>query len=169
MSDNLNKFWLFIIAFLLVSLVCGGIILVIKQNSHQPAEIILSPGTPPQYQGEIYIGGAVVNPGIYSLNKDSTIETILQTAGLMPDANPDYVKIHVPSINESNLPQRISLNHAGTWLLVALPGIGESKAQAIVDYRNQHGRFHRIEDLLMVEGIGNSTLDMIREMITIED
>lgn len=169
MSNNLDKYWLFIIAFLLVSLVCGGTILVIKQNSHQTMEINLSSASPSQYQGEIYIGGAVANPGIYSLNKDDTIETLIQSAGLMPDADPGHIKIHVPKTDESNPPQRISLNRAETWLLEALPGIGESKAQDIVDYRNQHGQFHRIEDLLKVEGIGNSTLDKIREMITVED
>jgi len=50
-----------------------------------------------------------------------------------------------------------------------LPGIGQGKAQAIVDYRNQHGPFRRIEDVLKVEGIGSGTLDKIKNLITVED
>jgi general stress protein CsbA len=42
MSNHLEKYWLIIIAFLLVSLIAGGIILAIKQNSHKPVEISLS-------------------------------------------------------------------------------------------------------------------------------
>ncbi|MGD0353399.1 MAG: ComEA family DNA-binding protein [Dehalococcoidia bacterium] len=51
----------------------------------------------------------------------------------------------------------------------ALPGIGPGRAQAIVDYRSQNGPFRRIEDLLNVEGIGESTLDRMRDLITVED
>ena len=55
------------------------------------------------------------------------------------------------------------------WLLEALPGIGETRAQAIVDYRNENGPFKRIEDLLQVKGIGEGTLDKIKDYITVSD
>ena len=79
------------------------------------------------------------------------------------------ITIYVPKTGEISQPQRINLNRAEAWLLDALPGIGADKAQAIVDYRNQHGSFHRIEDLLNVQGIGNTTLDKIRDLISLED
>ncbi|GAG37969.1 unnamed protein product, partial [marine sediment metagenome] len=89
--------------------------------------------------------------------------------GPMPDADLSHIKIHVPKVGESRPPQKINVNRAEVWLLEALPGIGQGKAQAIVDYRNQHGPFHRIEDLLGVEGIGSSTLGRIRDLVTVED
>jgi len=169
MSSNLNKYWLLIIAFLLVSLVSGGIVLAVKQSSHKPVEISLSQTAPVQYEGEIYIDGAVANPGFYPLREDDTIEALIQAAGLIPDADAGKIKIYVPKTVESSRPQRVNLNRAEAWLLDALPGIGPGRAQAIVDYRDKYGPFRRIEDLFKIEGIGSSTLDRIRALITLED
>jgi len=169
MSNKLDRYWLFIIIFLLVSLVCGGIVLALKQSSHHPVELSLSSAASFQYQGEIYIGGAVANPGFYPAKEDDTLQTLIQAAGPMSDANLNHIKIYVTHTGESHSPQRISLNLAEAWLLEALPGIGQGKAQAIVDYRNQHGPFRRIEDVLKVEGIGSTTLDKIKNLITVED
>ncbi|MGB8706615.1 MAG: helix-hairpin-helix domain-containing protein [Dehalococcoidia bacterium] len=169
MSSNLEKYWLIIIAFLLVSLIAGGIVLAVKQSSHRPVEIYLSQAAPLQYEGDIYIGGAVANPGLYPLRQGDTIESLIQTAGLIPDADTGQIKIYVPKTGELSQPQRIDLNRAEVWLLDALPGIGPGRAQAIIDYRSQNGPFHRVEDLLNVEGIGESTLDRMRDFITVED
>ena len=169
MSSHLEKYWLIIIAFLLVSLIAGGIVLAVKQNSHKPVEIYLSQAAPLQYGGDIYIGGALANPGLYPLRQGDTIESLVQTAGLIPDADTGKIKIYVPKTGELSQPQRIDLNRAEVWLLDALPGIGSGRAQAIIDYRSQNGPFHRVEDLLNVEGIGESTLDKMRDFITVED
>ena len=169
MPSNLNKYWLLIIAFLLVSLISGGIVLAVQQSSHKPIEISLSQAAPIQCEGEIYIGGSVASPGFYPLREDDTIETLIQTAGLTPEADTGKIKIYVPKTGEISQPQRINLNRAEAWLLDALPGIGPDRAQAIIDYRNQNGSFHRTEDLLNVQGIGNTTLDTIRDLITLED
>lgn len=169
MSSHLEKYWLIIIAFLLVSLIAGGIVLAVKQNSHKPVEIYLSQTAPLKYDGDIYIGGAVANPGLYPLRQDDTMESLIQTAGLIPDADTGQIKIYVPKTGELSQPQRIDLNRAGVWLLDALPGIGPGRAQAIIDYRSQNGPFHRVEDLLNVEGIGESTLDRMRDFITVQD
>ncbi len=169
MSSHLDKYWLLIVAFLLISLIAGGAVLAIKQSSHKPIEISLSSTTPSQYKGDIYIDGAVANPGFYPLREGDTIEALIQAAGTTPDADLSHIKIYVPKTKESYPPQKISLNRAEVWLLDALPGIGPDRAQAIADYRNQHGPFKRIEDLLKVDGIGRSTLDRIRDLITLED
>lgn len=169
MSSHLDKYWLLIIAFLLISLIAGGTMLAIKQSSYKPIEISLSSTIPSQYKGDIYIGGAVVNPGFYPLREGDTVEALIQTAGTTPDADLSQIKIYVPKTKESHPPQKINLNRAEAWLLDALPGIGPDRAQAIIDYRNQHGPFKRIEDLLKVEGIGSITLDRIRELVTVED
>lgn len=169
MSSQLDRYWLLIVVFLLVSLVAGGIVLAVKQSGHKAVEVSLSPAAPEQHDGEIYIGGAVANPGFYPLRANDTVEAIVQAAGTTPDADLGHMKIYVPKTDESHPPQRISLNRAEAWLLDALPGIGPDRAQDIVDYRNEHGPFRRIEELLKVEGIGSSTLDKIRDLITVED
>jgi competence protein ComEA len=169
MSSHLGKYWLLVIAFLLVGLISGGIALAVKQSRHKPVEISLSQALPIQCEGEIYIGGSVANPGFYPLREDDSIETIILAAGITPDADTGKITIYVPKTGEVSQPQRVNLNRAEAWLLDALPGIGADKAQALVDYRNQHGSFHRIEDLLNIQGIGNTTLGTIRDLISLED
>jgi competence protein ComEA len=169
MSNHLDKYWLIIIGFLLVSLVAGGIILAVKQSSHKPIEIFLADTAPLKYGGDIYIGGAVANPGLYPLRQGDTLESLIQAAGLISEADTGKIEIYVPKAGDLCKPQRIDINRAEIWLLDALPGIGQGRAQAIIDYRSKNGPFHRIEDLLKVEGIGTSTLDRMRDFITVED
>jgi competence protein ComEA len=169
MSNYLEKYWLIIVAFLLVSILTGGIILAVKQSSHRPVEITLLPASPLQYDGDIYIGGAVANPGLYPLRQGDTIESLIQTAGLAQDADTKQIELYVPKAGELSNPQKIDLNRAEVWLLDALPGIGPGRAQAIVDYRNQNGPFRIVEDLLNIQGIGESTLDEMRDFITVND
>jgi competence protein ComEA len=48
-----------------------------------------------------------------------------------------------------------------------LPGIGPSLAQAIIDYRDTYGPFFSVEDILFVDGIGPSTFEAIKDLITV--
>ena len=64
--------------------------------------------------------------------------------------------------------QPISLNRATQAELENLPGIGEQKAQAILAYRDAHGRFRTYEELLEVEGIGEATLEGLLPYLTLE-
>ena len=57
--------------------------------------------------------------------------------------------------------QSVDLNHATVKELETLPGIGEKLAKRIVAYRSIHGPFHRVEELMKVEGIRESTLEAI--------
>jgi comEA protein len=66
-------------------------------------------------------------------------------------------------------PQKIDINRAEAWLLEALPGIGPSKAQAIIAYRQQHGGFSNIVEIVNVEGIGQDTYEDIKDFITVGD
>ena len=61
----------------------------------------------------------------------------------------------------------INLNTATKDELVALPGIGPAKAQAIVDYRNQHGPFRSVDDVRKVKGIGEKLFLQIRPELTL--
>ena len=63
----------------------------------------------------------------------------------------------------------LNINTADIWQLQELPGIGETLARRIVDYRAAHGRFTSLQQLLDVEGIGSAKLEAILEFICLED
>ena len=66
-------------------------------------------------------------------------------------------------------PQKVDINRAEAWLLEALPGIGASKAQAIIAYREQNGGFSDIVEITEVPGIGPSIYEDIKDFITVGD
>jgi len=164
-----DRFYLFVTVFLVIAVVVGGVMLATKHGENQPVAIVLSQTEPPQQGGEVHVGGAVANPGIYSLQEDDTLQALLSDAGIEPDADLGRIKIYIPREGEKQSPQKIDINRAEPWLLEALPGIGDVRARAIVDYRNEHGPFRRTEDLLQVKGIGQGTFDNIKDYITVSD
>jgi competence protein ComEA len=62
---------------------------------------------------------------------------------------------------------RLNLNAASADDLASLPGIGPSYAKRIVEYREKNGPFKRVEDLLNVQGIGEKTLERIRDRVMV--
>lgn len=64
--------------------------------------------------------------------------------------------------------ERIPINTADVHELDRLPGIGPTKAQAIVDYRTEHGPFQSTDQLLEVSGIGEATLEGLLDYITLD-
>lgn len=64
--------------------------------------------------------------------------------------------------------ERIPINTADVQELDRLPGIGPTKAQAIVDYRTEHGPFQSTDQLLEVSGIGEATLEGLLDYITLD-
>ena len=164
-----DRFYLFVTVFLVIAAIAGGVMLAVQHSRSQPVEIVLSQTEPPEQSGEIYIGGAVANPGIYALREGDTLQTLLSDAGIEPDADLSHIELYIPREGETEFPQKIDINRADPWLLEALPGIGETRAQAIVDYRSENGPFRRIEDLLKVSGIGEATFEKIKDLITVSD
>ena len=69
-----------------------------------------------------------------------------------------------PQISTNRL---IDLNQATLNELVLLPGIGEAKANAIIDFRNKYGAFEAISELSYVPGIGNTLLKSIQDLVII--
>jgi competence protein ComEA len=167
-AGKLDRLWTLIIILLVAVIIIGGIVAWQKYSPPQPVEISLPPSS--ELQGEIYLGGAVSNPGFYPLNSGDSLEALIQAAGgTTDDADLTSVEIYIPTAGEGEQPQKININRAEVWLLEVLPGIGESKAQAILDYRQQNGAFHNIIEITEVQGIGPAIYEEIKDLITVAD
>ena len=164
-----DRLYLFVTVFLAIAAIAGGIMLAVQHSSSQPVEIVLSQTEPPAQGGELYIDGAVANPGIYPLKEGDTLQTLLSDAAVEPDGDLNHIELYIPREGEDQTPQKIDINRAEPWLLEALPGIGEVLAQRIVDYRSENGPFRRIEDLLQVSGVGEATFENIKDFIAVSD
>ena len=145
----------------------------------------------------IHIDGEVVSPGIVTLNDGSRISDAISAAGGLTEnadltnVNLAYVlhdgqKIHIPNISdEKNLQTviqdagnnvivsdsiaqpRININKASQSELESLPGIGSSIAMKIIEYRESNGKFKSIEEIMNVNGIGESKYNIIKDYISI--
>jgi competence protein ComEA len=71
------------------------------------------------------------------------------------------------SVDESKREELVSINTASINELTSISGIGESKAKAIIEYREKNGDFEKIEDVKNVSGIGESLFEKIKDYITI--
>ncbi|MBA7632201.1 ComE operon protein 1 [subsurface metagenome] len=165
---KLNQFWTLIIILLIAIIVVGSLVTWSRYSRSQPIEISISPSQ--ELQGEVYIGGAVNNPGFYPLKTGDSIDDVIRASGgTFAGADTSLLKLYIPEVGEEEPPQKVNLNRAEAWLLQALPGIGETRAQAIIDYRQQNGQFRNINELTKVEGIGTATCEKIKDLITVAD
>lgn len=140
----------------------------------------------------VYVCGAVHVPGVYELPSGSRIYHVIQAAGgMLPEAETravnqaqelsDGEQITVPTVEEAQDPAqpavsggsaasgdgKVNLNTAGIEELCTLTGIGETRAQAIVDYREQNGGFQSIEELMNIDGIKEKTFEKLKEEVTV--
>lgn len=72
-----------------------------------------------------------------------------------------------PAAGSTATETKININTASAEELTALPGIGPSYAQRIVEHREKNGPFKKVEDLLNVRGIGEKTFEKIRDRLTV--
>jgi competence protein ComEA len=165
-ADKLNRFWLLATFLLILIIILSAVIIRLRYDKGSPIEI-----STPQISsiaGKVYIEGAVNSPGLYTLKDGDSLETLIRDSG-GADATADLsaLRIYVPRSGESSQSQLIDLNRADLWLLQSLPGIGEIRAQAIIDYRREKGPFRDIRELTGVPGIGGSTFENIKNLVTV--
>ena len=166
-TSKFSQYWA-LITILLVAIIAISSIVAWSRYSSRAIEISIP--TAQELQGEIYIGGAVSNPGFYSLKAEDTIEVLTKAAGGTTDsADLSWLKLYIPQTGEKEQPQKIDLNRAEVWLLEALPGIGETRAQDIIDYRHQNGPFRNTTDITKIKGIGVAIYEKIKHLITVAD
>ena len=146
---------------------------------------------PEDVSGNIYVYacGEVVSPGVYEVKPDSRVFEILSLAGGVTDeADLSYInqaescydgeKIYVPAEGEYEDPayagsgagesdDRININTADSSSLQGLQGIGASRAEDIIAYREKNGKFTTIESIMEVPGIKQGTFDRIKDHIKV--
>ena len=142
----------------------------------------------------VHVAGEVLNSGVYELESGArVIDALMAAGGATSLANLDIInlaapisdgeKIYIPSviekINQFNQNSsftsyssggssgKININTADASELQKLTGIGPGKAKSIIDYRNKNGPFKSVDDLLNVSGIGEKTLEKIRDEIVV--
>ncbi len=167
-ASKLNRFWTLITIFLIAITIVGGIVAWSRYSPGQPVEISIpsSEARPDR----IYLGGAVTNPGFYPFTTRDSLEALMQAAGgATSSANLSELKLYIARVGAEPEPQKIDINRAEVWLLKALPGIGQTLAQRIVDYRQQNGPFRNTNELTKVAGIGTATYESIKHLITVAD
>jgi len=97
-------------------------------------------------------------------------ETGNRTSTVIVDSEQEVLDFNKGNFKESqklkiSSQKRVDINKAGVNELIKLPGIGEKTAINIIEYRNSHGSFNNLEDLLNIHGIGSSKLFKIKEYI----
>ena len=106
--------------------------------------------------------GAVRNPGVYRIEAGSRVFQVLEQAGGCTE------EASLETVNQADLltdGQKIRIYTKEE--LMTLTGVGETRAQAILAYRETHGSFSSVEELMQVEGIKEKTYEKLKDQIRI--
>ena len=176
------------LAILIVCLVAMVVAVTALLWPSAPGRIeVALPTATPQPEIRVHVNGAVLRPGVYTVQQGDRLEDVLAMAGgLTDDADPqrvnpslragDEAHFYIPRIGEQiESPEaspdetRVNINTASSEELQTLPGIGPGRADAIIEYRQgKDGPFSRGEDLLLVPGLGPKTVDGLLDFVSAE-
>ena len=152
---------------------------IIEKESTQVTDIIVD------------VKGAVKKVQPYTMKSNQRVKDVLEKAGILPQADLSQINlaeklidqkliyvpkkgeatsaqgITTPLSNQDSQKQPINLNLAQESDLVEVPGIGPSKAQSIIAYRDEKGGFKSVEDLKEIKGIGEKTFEKLKDYFTV--
>ncbi len=192
--DPLKNYRVYIAMFLLNLAVVIGIIYLLRRENPRPLAVTLpTRAIKATTQIQVSISGAVKQPGSYQLDGGARLSDVLQQAGgVNPNADLSQINFTRPLTNgeqiviptiapivktaatpRANTPVatqivKLNLNTATLEELDALPGIGPTLAQRILDYRKQVGGFKSVAEIKAVRGIGDTLYEELKEMIFVE-
>lgn len=157
-----------------------------EERESEPAQ----DAAPENTEKKVYVCGAVKNPGVYSFKEGDRIADLVSAAGgFTEEACPEGVNLaaypedgqmlRIPTPKEAaeglvSLPTgeaksdgRININTADAAALQTLPGVGESRALAIIAYREEKGPFSAPEEIMNVSGIKEGLYTKIKDHIKV--
>ena len=191
---NRRRGW---VALILSNLLVAGIAFLVARWPAPGGVEILPPAptatvlpSPTASPVRVYVSGAVIAPGVYTLPPGSIAQDALDLAG-GPAEGADLSainlalplssgqQVNVPQIGDETVQKNtptaaptmsgpVNVNTASAAELETLPGIGPIFAERIIQYRQEHGPFRTVDALLLVHGIGPATLERIRELIALD-
>lgn len=138
----------------------------------------------------VYVCGEVVNPGVYELTSGMRIcDAVDAAGGLTKKASRDYWNLaeeltdgqmlYFPTAEEAKKREesaaepggtadgKVNINTADISQLLTIPGIGQTRAEAVLAYRQENGSFQSIEDIMKVSGIKNGLFERMKDYITV--
>jgi competence protein ComEA len=131
----------------------------------------------------VFVCGAVVKAGVYELPAESRVFEAVQMAGgfsenaataqiNQAEMLEDGIRLYIPTMDEMMKEQseedgKVNINTAAKEELMTLPGVGEAKAALIVEYREEQGRFQKIEDIMNISGIKEGLFGKIKDYIKV--
>jgi competence protein ComEA len=180
---------LYLASGILFGLFLAALAWVVARNPVGEA-VVLRP-VPTEKPVIVYITGAVPRPGVYALPQGARVQDAISAAGgFLAEAEKSQInlaalledgeKLDIPYLEGASpvlttpvpavvtsTTELIDINTASAAELEALPGIGPTTAQKIVEYREQNGPFVSTEDIINVSGIGPGTYERIKDLITV--
>ena len=156
-----------------------------KEDGNQKEEVV------DQDLITVDVKGAVKTPGIYDLPVGSRINDAVQKAGGLTDNADsksinlaqkisDEALVYVPTKGEdtsqatqsntsnSKENKKVNLNKASLEELKQVKGLGDKRAQDIIDHRDSNGKFKSVDELKKVSGIGTKTIEKLKEYVTVD-
>jgi len=178
-----------------IAVAASGVALFLRDGGEgEPVKIIAPPAVSSetsQAEAELkaYVTGAVRQPGLYTIEEGDRLADLIDLAGGITE-NADMQAVNlavrvndqdhwtVPTVGEPTVvpsnavsieptSDKVDVNTADATLLETLPGIGETRAQAIISHREEHGPFKRVDDIVAVPGIGAATLEGLRDLVEV--
>lgn len=121
---------------------------------------------------QVEVKGEVKKPGVYTVKYEATVQDVInQAGGFNEHADTSTISLvrivsdqEVIVIGEMEEQKKVSLNQASIEELITLPGIGESMAQRIIDYRSTKS-FSTIEEVMEIKGIKEGIFNKIKDYI----
>ena len=179
-----------IVAAVIFAAVLGFVFTITRGDRSRDLVLSIQPADPSN-EVTVYVGGAVEEPGLYSLARGSRVAELIDLAGLLESADTsglelaaileDEQSILVPEIAQQRSDDvssagepgtqsgaSVNVNQASLNELELLPGIGPALAQRIIERRESVGPFGSLDELTEIAGISDRMVDDLRDLATVE-
>ena len=165
---------------------------IVEVRAVRSTVVVPTPASPAPAPVVVHVAGRVRSPGVYTLEPGARLVDAVEAAGgALRNADlaalnlaalaVDGTQVYVPAEGEAAAGVAgsggaaaggaseglVNINTAGLAELETLPRVGEVLAQRIIDYRTANGPFASVDALLDVSGIGESTLEGFRDLVTV--